>query len=414
MKRRIILIPCAYIAWELIRRFPQVWHPDRVDLITPAISSASAIQSNRNFFTLVAMLILLLTLYFLPRDDEVGSRSPTKKTETPLTYFGVGLLFFALVIAATNVYINPWHLYPTNWAPSRIENSRSDKIQLFQELNHAPEILVLGTSRSYAISASQIQDLTGMDAFNAAVLNGRLIDYLLFAQYVYRANPESPPKLILAEVNGLSGLDEENTLLNTPYPWISFLPLDQRFEWWTFRVKHLFSASQLADAIYSIRYFDLYSGLDKFWEEWTLDSSGSGTRETTPYFNEILENVISRDPDVSCHFSELSPYYSDLIRLASSHGTRILFFTVPYHPQYYSEVLALDPDYQTCKKLIEDFMAKQIESGAPVTYVNFDQLASIHGVDTNLGFYDHQHITPLNSSLLIDALAPTIQEQLMP
>src|SRR5262245_30097386 len=114
--------------------------------------------------------------------------------------FGSTLAVLLLAVAALNYLVNPMCLYSTKLAPPLAWNGRGIKAELLQARNPKPQVLVLGSSRSWKVAPAELEKLTGLPAFNMAVDGGMADDYYLLLRYaVEKAHVQ--PKIILIGVD---------------------------------------------------------------------------------------------------------------------------------------------------------------------------------------------------------------------
>src|SRR5262245_53087546 len=76
------------------------------------------------------------------------------------------------VVLAFNVVIDPYALADTHAVPTAVEPDRSIKLDLLQKLTRAPQLLIMGSSRSRQAEPAYLQKLTGLAGFNAGVTGG--------------------------------------------------------------------------------------------------------------------------------------------------------------------------------------------------------------------------------------------------
>ena len=85
-------------------------------------------------------------------------------------------------ILALNLVVDPYALAGTHVTPSAVETDRAAKLTLVERLKKAPEILVLGSSRSRQVEPPVLQQLTGHRGFNAGVTGGSAADAYVFTR----------------------------------------------------------------------------------------------------------------------------------------------------------------------------------------------------------------------------------------
>lgn len=68
-----------------------------------------------------------------------------------------------------------------------------------------------------------------------------------------------------------------------------------------------------------------------------------------------------------------------------------------------------DPEYQACYAATITYLNQLADSEPNVFFLDFSQLSSIDGLDTEEGFYDSQHFTEVNSRRLIEHSVDTLR-----
>jgi hypothetical protein len=80
------------------------------------------------------------------------------------------------LVASLNFVVNPFGSYATHLFEPMVLHSRADKLRLL-EAAPAPDVVILGSSASFALAPAQISRRTGLSAFNASVHGGTPRDY---------------------------------------------------------------------------------------------------------------------------------------------------------------------------------------------------------------------------------------------
>ena len=99
-------------------------------------------------------------------------------------------------VAALNFIVNPYAQYPTQLVPPRVRTSRAQKLQLLNQMQPAPEGLILGSSRVMKLEPDYLQALTGYEFFNAGVNYGKPEDALAWVRY-YQQHVGRAPRMII-------------------------------------------------------------------------------------------------------------------------------------------------------------------------------------------------------------------------
>lgn len=115
-----------------------------------------------------------------------GDPLPTSPAPTPRRFVVAALASCFGVLAAVlalNLLVDPFALTGTGVTPTAVENDRSIKLTLVEQLRSSPEILVLGSSRARQAEPSLLRELTGHDGFNAGVTGGTAADAWVFTRF---------------------------------------------------------------------------------------------------------------------------------------------------------------------------------------------------------------------------------------
>jgi hypothetical protein len=123
--------------------------------------------------------------------------------------FLVGFLASCLstlaAVLAFNAVIDPYALAGTGIVPTAVEADRSIKLDLLQRLQHGPQLLIMGSSRSRQAEPSYLRGLTGLTGFNAGVTGGTSADEYVFARYAADLFPHQRRHYIWFTDIGLAG-----------------------------------------------------------------------------------------------------------------------------------------------------------------------------------------------------------------
>src|SRR4051812_17663327 len=84
-------------------------------------------------------------------------------------HFGCAALLLLALVATMNFLLNPEDIYPPQLRPAIKMNSRRVKTRLSAAHMGKAQALILGSSRSMKLDPSEVQRLTGLETFNAAV-----------------------------------------------------------------------------------------------------------------------------------------------------------------------------------------------------------------------------------------------------
>jgi hypothetical protein len=108
-------------------------------------------------------------------------RSPAGGAAGPrLLYASGGAL---ALVAGVNFVVNPFGTYPPDVFEPMVLHSRADKLRLL-DAAPPPEVVILGSSATFAMAPEQIRQRTGLRAFNASVHGASPRDYHALMRYL--------------------------------------------------------------------------------------------------------------------------------------------------------------------------------------------------------------------------------------
>ena len=121
-------------------------------------------------------------------------------TTRPLPFLRALAARAAFLVALTvglNLVVDPLGIYGTGVLPPIGSQTQRQKLLLYQQAVPFPEVVVLGSSRSFYMEPAHIRARTGRPAFNAAAAGAGTGDYLDFAR-CFDAMGRFPSLLIVA------------------------------------------------------------------------------------------------------------------------------------------------------------------------------------------------------------------------
>jgi hypothetical protein len=102
------------------------------------------------------------------------------------------------LVASLNVVVNPFGSYATHLFEPMVLHSRADKLRLL-DAAPPPDVVILGSSASFAMAPEQIRRRTGLSAFNASVHGGTPRDY--HALLLHLQERGTWPKVVLVALS---------------------------------------------------------------------------------------------------------------------------------------------------------------------------------------------------------------------
>lgn len=323
-----------------------------------------------------------------------------------------------LAIGALNWVVDPTGVTgrTTRWQVADNSAVRSAKLDLYERAlasGTAPEVVLLGSSRTMKFQPATVRQLTGASAFNAAVSGGVPRDAYLFTRWMLdrqrRFGDVRMPHLVW-------GLDadafREKQLregLATDPRMSRYVPLSDRLatrvaslgaltEWQTLdaTLRSLRSGGSV-DTFDGPRFdddgFQLFS---RAFEERDVLRNRAIRRQTTNYANFVFE----RDGWEGVEDEPLDEFVRT-VRLANEHGDEPTIFITPYHPIAEQQLARYDLARRR-REVLEELRALQRDGAIRFELVDFSDIADFDGDERQ--FYDGVHMTPTNTDRVLERL----------
>ena len=330
----------------------------------------------------------------------------------------IGMVATSLAAVATaNWLINPFGQYSPNWLAPIVQDSRTEKVDLFERLAEPPQGLVLGSSRSMKLEPGYLQERTSIPFFNFAVNHGRPEDFLAIVR-MYRDRFGCSPMTVIigVDIASLNDIIPNDARLSSEPRLHAFADdtssWSDQFEQWT----QLFSYQQLSASLQSIgrtlrpsqktdpvQTFDA-DGLIQYRERQTQMAAGVYDFESALQFNEReFLSVFSRFATVS---KRRLSYLYETVRLCQANGGQVYLFATVQHPRL-REVLV---SKTRCLEVEEEAIAElaEIAKDLGANFIDFGTVDTFAGDPAN--FIDGIHPMESNTRLMIDRLLPRFKE----
>ena len=412
--RRIpfLILAAAGILYSLWRNF--ALFTDRLNL-SNAIEFSSAIVDIVERFALLIFLLVVLSTFvldkFLKKDDSRAETSPKKEFDRLFKFswrFFVGVLFSALAII---ILVNPRGLYGISVFPQLFDNIRQEKVSYYLDLPETPQLVIIGTSRTLSISPEYIEASLGYRTFNFGISGPQLDDSLLVANFIFDHSGSQKPNVILFELGRIYRIDPERTAQVSPLQFIQYMGPEMRVLAVKTRIQELFNIHQLSEALYVLQAVKNIETLPSYW---TVTPNGFTNFQPPFTLEEDIDRYMTSGmAEFSCgdkNAMEGEAYLREFVSLAEDNDAAVIFYFSPLHPFFYQEYFGNNPKYAKCFNSMREFLLGLEAEHEYVFFEDFSDIESINGLRDEAGFFDRQHLTPLNAELLVDALADTIQQ----
>ncbi len=329
----------------------------------------------------------------------------------------VQLVVFSLLSVSTfNWVVNPYAQYSPNLLKPIVQDSRCEKVDLFERLGAAPQGLILGSSRALKFEPEYLKSKTSQTFFNFAVNHGRPEDFLAIVRY-YRDRIGSFPRTILIGVDVASLNDvvpNDARLCAEPRLLVSARDT-QSFSDEFDRFSQLFSYQQLKSSVKSIgnslrpihreaeHIFDS-DGVIQYTKRQSEMAAGTYDFEAAFEFNEREFLAIFsplREPS-----KRRLGYLRETVRVCKENDCQVHLFATVSHPRLRESLASKTKFLQFEELAIKAIEAMAAEFGA--TFIDFGSVESFSG-DPEC-FVDGIHPLEPNTRRMIDRLWPRSSE----
>ncbi len=373
-----------------------------------------------------------------PHADRIAERARSERRF-------VQWLLASVLLACVGLLAVLWWLDPISVTGrqtrfSVVENGgvRQAKLDLMEELQSAPDVLVLGSSRSMKLDPAEIERITGgATAFNGAVSGGTSQDMYLYARYAEQlwggggGTADEYPHLVIGVVNdvlrytGTAALDprlrrflprteQERDPLEVTEQLLQLKTLEAAARA-TRRVVPRDGISALLDPTGGATEVDAgltTTGKQKGNQRENLDERGMQLFDPGADYSKPLEQrvetqmttFVQRSYEADAAYQGVDPRGLDLLRrtieLANKHGDVPTLWTTPFQP---GALDYLPEAYQDRDRAFRAAIAElQADEDLEFTFVDLDDLESFDGDPA--AFHDGIHMTVANTARVIARL----------
>jgi hypothetical protein len=333
-----------------------------------------------------------------------------------LITIGITILGLATV-ALVNAVVDPYGQYRTGWFKPIVQDSRAEKLALFNQLEKAPDGLILGSSRVLKFEPAYLKQVTGKTFFNAGVNHARPADFLAWIR-CYETRWGVYPKCVVLGVDTaffdshppIDGRVSAEPNLAKHVP--EHISLADRWSHWTQLLGFQQCKSSLQSIVRTLRhreptepveYFDS-DGRIVYREREAALSQGTYDFEAALKFNQgEFKNIYSDFKDLSRSEAER---FVTLIRDLRDHDVEIYLFNTPFHPRLEQSLEAIE-----YFSLRQDEARKLLSLMAENWQVNAHDLSHIESFGgTEKEFVDGIHPLEVNTRRMIDRLFSNRQQ----
>ena len=322
-----------------------------------------------------------------------------------------------VVVAALNLYVNPYAQYPTNFIEPLVQTSRAQKTELLATQESPPAGLLLGSSRVLKYEPAYLKERLGQSFFNAGVNYGKSEDYLAFLRFYENQFGCLPQTVIIGlDVHGFNDhLSTDSRLLNNRQLICSIpeaIPFSDRFQ----SLKELLSWQQTMSSLRSLRRASDEGGVEPPHESFRSD----GMIVYHERERQIADGIYDFSSALDWNKREYKQLFSGYGKLSKRRielfyktldacqkgGSRVVVFLTPMHPDL-DEYLSETTTYHARRnELVELLTTQSLEDG--FTFADLSDISTFEGVSNQ--FVDGIHPLEANTRRVIDRLFATPME----
>ncbi len=389
----------------------QFWHNSKLASIfsKPVLRGIEYQAFSHEFraFVLLAGLLLLSLTFLTPQKPD----TTIKRSSANWIISFVGVLS---IVAALVAFVNPEGRFPWNERKLYISiEARRIKTYLYERLNSTPELIVFGSSISFAAPASYFKDEWGLDAFNMSLNGGGPADFIYLLNYLIQKNPDAKaPSTLLVEI--LSPRPRSGGSNQMPLKIIPYVPRSQASLIFTQAVDSLISASVVSDSIFTLFFVDTNR-----WEVWATfsdDGTAVRTHEIVPpaaYQSRVKELIPLMKALIICKKldTEGLMYIQKLVDLSHEHQFSIVFYRTPINFDFYALSNTKPGQYAQCKQKFDAYMKTLTKQNSNIFFSDLSDDKEISTLGNKI-YSDTHHLNREGHVLVWQALEEEIESAL--
>ncbi|MBC7812564.1 MAG: hypothetical protein H7175_15525, partial [Burkholderiales bacterium] len=350
------LVAVAYSRSETVREAVyQLWR-----------TNSSKIDSLVQSAALIGLALVLGSIW-------LRKRGPTLEVKPAVRLWLIGFFASMLIVGSFIVYINPRDIYPTRFFPDRAPPSRHYKTELYPQLDYAPDIVVFGSSRAWALNDEHMQAALGLRLFNAAVSSGSILEDITFARFMEAtAATTTPfPDVLLVEVTPGEVRDISQQSSTWPPTIFPYMDRDMLADALHRRITAVVSIARFSESFLIIR-----RSTDTDRDGYTILPDGSASRPlaSASELNALIDTRIDINRNVRwC--DAVDPGFSNsidtIIETADAHHSAVIFYFSPRDPRFFEETMTQNPTYQGCADAYSAYLDSLSQTHDNVFFVDY-------------------------------------------
>jgi len=358
---------------------------------------------------IIGILIIIAVFMWIPKNS--------LKSAKPNINIWLLTFFFTLFLGTTFALVmNPEGRFPWGNADSYLSiGARALKVRKFLESQNGKpfDAIVLGSSRSFTISAETLKNELNIDAFNMGVESATSVDIYGLVGFVLEHQEESPKVLIIEVAAPVINNDvwkTKGTLSLAQYLTVEKSGLIAEDV-----IKSTASFSGIANSLYA---FNTTIIMKRPLAQVTYrDFQESGhlirTPLTSALYKKRIRATLNHFKQIKCSSlnSDGTDYIERLIHLALSQKISIVFYRSPLNADFLKGAKIKDPGYLKCDQLVSTYFNQLSRKNSHVFFEDLAYYKPISELGRD-GFTDVWHLTSRGADLVVDALKPKLETAL--
>lgn len=332
----------------------------------------------------------------------------------------VMVVAFMSCIMAVNWYVDPTGVTGRETPYTVADNTevREVKLNMIDDIDDAPDVLVLGSSRSMKLDPKVIKREAGVSAFNAAVSGGVNRDFNLYARYAHKRWDELP-HLVIGITNDTFRDDDTNTLV-TDQRLLGLLDERQRLQERVASIPELASMGTFKLSLKAVMHgpvaqaqaSQVQDDSDRAVRNQRSSYRKDGMQLFDPIFTGTLDERVDKQMRnfIKGAFAPMDTFtgvsaggntaLSDLIRFANEQGDEPVLWLTPFQPD--AAQLLADTTWQQRDMNMRRQLDRMRASGLRFQVIDLTDPASFSG--TREDWHDGIHMTEANTARVVAEL----------
>jgi hypothetical protein len=333
----------------------------------------------------VAAVALYGVLLLLARREPGGAAESSRLLVASSAALGL--------VAAVNFVVNPFGTYAPEVFEPMVLHSRADKLQLL-DAAPPPDVVILGSSATFAMAPEQIRRRTGLRAFNASVHGGSPRDYHALMRHLEERG--TWPKVVLLALSFEQLRPGARVGFEPGDPLTRYLS-ERRSPAFASAAASLLAADQTEASVRRLR--AAIEGNAPA-PTYLFAADGLGSFVNPPSL--VLTERRGGNPELT--FADLDPgqwgHVQAVLEACRARGTRLIVFLPPLHPQLarlWEETTSLQPIVRELQRRLAPYVPD------PVLAVHDFRRLESYGGRPDL-FVDMRHPDAESNRLMLDVM----------